>query len=57
VNAVEKMAVITGKRFSKDMCERLRHEVGWETERIDRWIVPAVRFDDSGDIHIVNTWK
>jgi len=57
VNAVEKMAVITGKRFAKDMCERLRHEVGWETERIDRWIVPAVRFDDSGDIHIVNTWK
>ena len=29
------MAVFTGKGFTKDMYERLRQEVGWETGPID----------------------
>ena len=39
------------------MYERLQHEVGWKTKPIDGWIVHAVSFDDSGDLHMVNIWE
>ncbi len=51
------IAIITGKGFTKDMYETLRQEVRWETEQIDGWIMHAVRFDESGDIHMINIWE
>ena len=51
------MAMFTGKGFTKDMYERLRQEVGWETEPIDGWILHAVCFDESGDIRMINIWE
>ncbi len=51
------IAILTGKGFTKDMYETLRQEVRWETEPIDGWIVHAVRFDESGDLHMVNIWE
>jgi len=51
------IAILTGKGFTKDMYERLRQEVKWETEPIDGWISHAVHFDKSGDIHIINIWE
>ena len=50
------MATFTGKGFTKDMYDALRQEVGWEKEPIDGWIAHAVRFDESGDLHMVNIW-
>ena len=51
------IAIFTGKGFTKDMYERLRQEVGWETEQIDGWIMHAVRFDESGELHMINIWE
>ena len=51
------ISIITGKGFTKDMYEMLRQEVGWETEQIHGWIVHIVRFDESGEIHMVNIWE
>ncbi len=51
------IAIFTGKGFTKNMYERLRQEVGWETEPIDGWIMHAAGFDDSGDIHMTNVWE
>ena len=51
------MAIFTGKGFTKDMYERLRQEVGWETEPIDGWMMHAVCFDESGDIRMTNVWE
>ena len=51
------IAIFTGKNFTKDMYERLRQEVGWETEPIDGWIMHAVRFDESGELHMINIWE
>ena len=31
--------------------------VGWESDQIDGWIMHAVRFDESGEIHMVNVWE
>ena len=50
-------AIFTGKVFTKEIHERLRQEVGWETEPIDGWLMHAVCFDDSGDIHMGNIWE
>ena len=50
-------AIFTGKVFTKKMYERLRQEVGWETEPIDGWLMHAVCFDDSGDIRMANIWE
>ena len=51
------MAIFTGKGFTKEMYERLRQEVGWETEPIDGRLMHAVCFDDSGDIRMTNIWE
>ncbi len=51
------ISIITGKGFTKDMYDRLRQEVGWETEPVDGWIAHAVRFDESGDIRMTNIWE
>ncbi len=51
------IAFITGRGFTKDMYDRLRREVGWETEHVDGWNVHIVRFDESGEIHMVNIWE
>ena len=51
------MAIFTGKGFTKDMYERLRQEVGWETEPIDGWLMHVVSFDKSGDIRMTNVWE
>ena len=51
------IATITGNGFTKDLYESLRQEVGWETDPIDGWIVHAVHFDESGEIHMVNVWE
>ena len=51
------MAIFTGKGITKEMYERLRQEVGWETEPIDGWLMHAVCFDDSGDIRMANIWE
>ena len=51
------IAFITGRGFTKDMYDRLRQEVGWETEPVDGWIAHAVRFDESGELHMVNIWE
>ena len=51
------MAMFTGKGFTKDMYERLRQEVAWESEPIDGWMMHAVCFDDSGDIRKTNVWE
>ncbi len=51
------ISIITGKGFTKRMYEMLRQEVGWETEHVDGWIVHIVRFDESGEIHMVNIWE
>ena len=51
------IAIITGKGFTKDMYDRLRREVGWETEPIDGWIMHAVRFDESGELQMINIWE
>jgi len=51
------IAVFTGKGFTKDMYEKLRQEVGWETEPIDGWMMHAVRFDESGELHMINIWE
>ena len=51
------IAIFSGKGFTKDMYERLRQEVGWETEQIDGWIIYSVGFDESGDLHMVNIWE
>ena len=50
------IATISGNGFTRDLYESLRQEVGWETDQIDGWIVHAVRFDDSGEIQMVNVW-
>ena len=39
------------------MYERLRQEVGWETEPIYGWLMHAVCIDDSGDIRMANIWE
>ena len=36
------IAIFTGSGFTKEMYERLRQEVGWETEPIDGWMMHAV---------------
>ena len=51
------IAVFTGKGFTIDMYERLRQEVGWETEPIDCWLMHAVGFDESGELHMINIWE
>jgi len=51
------MAIFTGKGFTKDMYERLRQEVGWETQPIAGWMMHVVCFDESGDIRMVNIWE
>ena len=51
------IASFTGIGFTKDMYDRLRKEVDWETEPIDGWMVHAVRFDESGDLHMINIWE
>ena len=51
------MAIFTGKGFTKDMYERLRQEVGWESDPIDGWMMHAVCFDESGDIRMTNIWE
>ena len=51
------IAIFTGKGFTKDMYDRLRQEVGWEAEPIDGWIMHAVRFDESGELHMINIWE
>ena len=51
------IAIFKGKGFTKDMYERLRQEVGWETEPIDGWMMHAVRFDESGELHMINIWE
>ncbi len=51
------IAVFTGRGFTKDMYERLRQEVGWETAPIDGWMMHAVRFDESGELHMINIWE
>ena len=51
------MAIFTGKGFTKDMYERLRQEVGLETEPIDGWLMHVVSFDKSGDIRMTNVWE
>ena len=51
------IAIFTGNGFTKDMYERLRQEVGWETEPIDGWIMHAVRFDETGELHMINIWE
>ena len=51
------IAIFTGKGFTKDMYDRLRQEVGWETDPIDGWLMHAVCFDKSGDIRMTNIWE
>ena len=51
------IATFSGNGFTRDLYESLRQEVGWETDRIDGWIVHAVRFDESGEIQMVNVWE
>ena len=51
------IATFTGNGFTKDMYERLRQEVRWETDPPDGWIMHAVRFDESGELHMVNIWE
>ena len=51
------ITTITGRGFTQDLYQRLRLEVGWETEQVDGWLVHAVRFDASGGIHMVNIWQ
>ena len=51
------IAIITGRGFTKDMYESLRQEVGWETEPIDGWMMHAVHFDESGELHMINIWE
>ena len=51
------IAIFTGNGFTKEMYERLRQEVGWETEPIDGWMMHAVRFDESGVLHMINIWE
>ena len=51
------IAIFTGKGFTKDMYEKLRQEVGWETKPIDGWMIHAVRFDESGVLHMINIWE
>ena len=51
------MAIFTGKGFTKDMYDRLRQEVAWETEPIDGWVMHAVGFDESGELHMINIWE
>ena len=50
------IATISGNGFTRDLYDSLRQEVGWETDQIDGWIVHAVRFDESGEIQMVNVW-
>ena len=50
------IATISGNGFTRDLYESLRQEVGWETDRIDGWIVHAVHFDESGEVQMVNVW-
>ena len=51
------IAIFTGRGFTKDMYEKLRQEVGWETKPIDGWMMHAVRFDDAGELHMINIWE
>ena len=51
------IAIFTGKGFTKDMYERLRQEVGWEADPPDGWIMHAVGFDESGELHMTNIWE
>ena len=51
------IARITGNGFTQEMYDALREGVGWETEQIDGWIMHAVHFDESGEIHMVNIWE
>lgn len=39
------------------MYDRLRKEVDWEGRKIDGWIMHAVRFDESGQLHMINIWE
>jgi hypothetical protein len=47
----------SGKGFTKNMYERLRQEVGWETNPIDGWLIHAFCFDDAGDTRMTNIWE
>ena len=51
------IAIFTGKGFTKDMYKRLRQEVGWEADPLDGWIMHAVGFNESGELHMVNIWE
>jgi len=51
------IAILTGKGFTKEMYEELRQEVGWESDPIDGWIMHAVRFDESDQLHMINIWE
>ena len=51
------IAIFRGKGFTKEMYDKLRKEVAWETNKIDGWITHAVGFDESGELHMVNIWE
>ena len=51
------IATISGDGFTKELYQRLRHEVNWESDPIKGWIVNAVRFDEDDGIHMVNIWE
>ncbi len=51
------IAIFTGKGFTKEMYDRLRKEVDWEGRKIDGWMAHAVRFDESGELHMINIWE
>ena len=51
------ITTITGEGFTQEMYQRLRQGVDWETEPVDGWIVHAVRWDESGAIHMTNIWE
>ena len=51
------ISIIKGNGFSKEMYDKLRKEVAWETDPIDGWIIHTVYFDESGEIHMQNIWE
>jgi len=51
------IAIFTGNGFTKKMYDALRKEVNWENEKVDGWIAHVVRFDDSGQLHMINIWE
>lgn len=46
-----------GKGLTKEMYETLRKEVKWESQPSDGAIVHAARFDENGEIHVVDIWE